>query len=359
LSRAAPPPEIVEAARRRSAAREAHDWAPADQLRAEIEAAGWRVIDSGTKFRLEAEHPPEVVTGGVVRYGRSEAVPSRFDEPHTGEATVVIVAEADAAEVIRAVAAVRRGSPAGISLVVVANGMASAAEAEVERAAAGLAGAAGAPQAAGEPRAATPEGEGSFAPGVAPESAGTYGFELVRTSARLGRATALNIGLRRSTGSIVILLDPAIEAEGDVITPLIRALDDPGVAVAGPLGLASGDLRRFDQVIAPGPDPLPVAAIEGGMMAFRRADAAVRGPLDEGFKVAQNLDAWWSLVLRDGGEGQPSRRALAIPELPLRRHEAIAATPARAAEQERLAKRSSYRVLDRFGRRMDLAVPVE
>jgi hypothetical protein len=336
LSKAAPPPEIVEAANRRSAAREARDWATADLLRAEIEAAGWRVVDSGTSFRLEAVHPPEVVDGEVVRYGRSEAVPSRFDEPDEGIATVVIVGEADAGEVVRAVTAVRRAVPIGVSLVVVANGMASAAEAEVER-------------------AAGPEVE----PGAAPEVGSAASFELVRTSARLGRATALNIGLRRSIGSVVIFLDPSVEAEGDVVTPLVRALDDPNVAVAGPLGFGSADLRRFDQVIAPGPAPLPAAAIDGGLMAFRRADVAARGPLDEQLRVARNLDIWWSLVLRDEGGDAAPRRALVVPDLPLRRHEEAAGTSARQAERERLAKRSFYRVLDRFGRRLDLAVPGE
>lgn len=328
MSKAVPPPEIVEAARRRSAAREAGDWTTADQLRDEIEAAGWRVVDSGTEFRLEAIHPPEVVDGDVVRYGRSEAVPSLLGDPDKGLATVVIVGETDAGEVVRALASARRVVPDGASFVVVANGMGSAAETEVERAAVG-----------------GPEGK--------------HAFELVRTSARLGRATALNIGLRRSTGTMVVFLDPAIEADGDFVTPLVRALDDPTVAVAGPLGLVTDDLRKFDQVLAPGPGPLPAAAIEGGLMAFRRADAAARGPLDEQFRVARNLDIWWSLVLRDEGEDQGPRRALVIPDLPLRRHEAATATPARQAEQERLAKRSYYRVLDRFGRRLDLAVPGE
>ena len=45
-----------------------------------------------------------------------------------------------------------------------------------------------------------------------------------------------------------------------------------------------------------------MTAIEGYAMAFRRADAAERGPLDEHFRFYRNLDIWWSLVLRDEGE---------------------------------------------------------
>ena len=49
-----------------------------------------RVVDSGTSFKLEAIHPPEVVDGEIVRHGRSETVPSRFGEPDEGLATVVV-----------------------------------------------------------------------------------------------------------------------------------------------------------------------------------------------------------------------------------------------------------------------------
>jgi GT2 family glycosyltransferase len=332
LTRVVPPPEIVEAARRRSAAREARDWATADRLRVEIEVAGWRVVDSGTNFRLEPRHPPEVVDGEVVRYGRSEAVPSRFDQPDEGSATVVIVVEDDPGDVSRAVAGIRGAA----SVVVVTNSMGATAESEIE---------------------------GILTPATTSTSDGgphvrrAPGVELIRTSARLGHAAALNIGIRRSIGPVVILVDPSYEAEGDFVTPLVRALDDPTVAVAGPLGFLSSDLRRFDEVLAPGPGPVSAVAIDGALMAFRRADAAARGPLDEQFRVARNLDIWWSLVLRDEGEDRAPRRAVVVPDLPIRRHAERGGSSAGSAERERLAKRSFYRVLDRFGRRLDMAVP--
>ena len=55
-----------------------------------------------------------------------------------------------------------------------------------------------------------------------------------------------------------------------------------------------------------------VDAIEGYCIAFRRADVAARGPLDEHFRFYRNLDIWWSLVLRDEGEGTAPRRAVAV-----------------------------------------------
>ena len=89
-------------------------------------------------------------------------------------------------------------------------------------------------------------------------------------------------------------------------------------------------------------------------MAFRRDDAASRGPLDERFRFYRNLDIWWSLVLRDEGEGTAPRRAVVVP-LPATRHEHRGWTSLEPAERDRLSKRNFYRIIDRFGSRTDLA----
>jgi hypothetical protein len=113
----------------------------------------------------------------------------------------------------------------------------------------------------------------------------------------------------------------------------------------------SDDLRKFEE--AP---PGPVTAVEGYAMAFRRADAAARGPLDERFRVYRNLDIWWSLVLRDEGEESAPRGALAV-AIPATRHEHRGWTSLSEAERDRLSKRNFYRIIDRFGWRRDLALP--
>lgn len=304
------PQEILAAAHERSAARAARDWEAADRIRGEIEAAGWRVIDAGTDFRLEPAHAPDLEEVGRVRYGRSTAVPSRLDEAPVGLATVVLVVMDDAAGVARALQGLRAGAPNGTSIVVVDE---------------------------------APEGG-------APDLGAPV--EVVSTSARLGQGAAWNIGIRRASAPIVIILDPSIEPAGDVVSPLVAALDDPAMAVAGAFGLATDDLRRFREV-----ESGPAAAIEGYLMAFRRADAAARGPIDERFQFYRNLDIWWSLVLRDEGADVAPRRAAVVPGLPLIRHEHRAWERTPPPERERLSKRNFYRVLDRFGARQDLAVP--
>ena len=91
-------------------------------------------------------------------------------------------------------------------------------------------------------------------------------------------------------------------------------------------------------------------------MAFRRADAAARGPLDERFRFYRNLDIWWSLVLRDEGEGSPPRRAVS-PRACRPPGTSTAATRACLDdERDRQSKRNFYRIIDRFGWRPDLLV---
>jgi GT2 family glycosyltransferase len=175
--------------------------------------------------------------------------------------------------------------------------------------------------------------------------------EVVWTSERLGHAAALNAGIRRAAAGVVVLLDPCVEPTGDAVTPLVRALDDETVAVAGPWGVRSTDLRRFEEA-----GPGDVDAIEAYALAFRRSDFVERGPLDERFRFYRNLDLWWSLVLRDEGEGIPPRRALALDDVPVVRHEHRGWNESDPAERDRLSKRNFYRILDRFGRRRDLLV---
>ncbi len=134
------------------------------------------------------------------------------------------------------------------------------------------------------------------------------------------------------------------------MTPLVHALADPTVAVAGGWGIVSADLRKFED--APAGD---VDAIEGYVMAFRRADAAARGPLDERFRFYRNLDIWWSLVLRDEGEGSPPRRAVSL-DVPATRHDHRGFLSLLDDERDRQSKRNFYRIIDRFGWRTDLLV---
>ena len=316
------PEAVLTAAHERARARAARDWDLADRLRGEIEAAGWTIVDRGTDFALSPAAPPDVDEGARVRYGASRNVPARFDEPATGLATVVLIATDWPADLERALAGLRAHAPAGTSVVVVADGPSD-------------------DQASALESIEATSGEGTAPP-----------FEVVWTSERLGQGAAVNIGLRRVGAPVAILLDTSLEPTGDFVTPLVRALDDEEVAVVGGWGITSTDLRTFED--APAGD---VDAIEGYVQAFRRSDAAALGPLDERFRFYRNLDIWWSLVLRDGGEdADDPRRAVSLEGLPLERHEHRGWTSLPDEERDRQSKRNFYRIIDRFGSRRDLLV---
>jgi len=311
------PPEIRDLADIRASARRARDWATADRVKDELAAMGWRVVDAGTLYSLERAAAPDVEEDGVVRYGAAVTVPSRLEEPATGTATVVILATAATGDVTGAVRAVRAGSP-GIPVVVVAAGV-------------------------------TPETAAALS---------TLGdeAEVVWLATRQGHATALNAGIRRVATPVVLLLDAAVGVTGDLAGALVAALDDPTVAVAGPYGLLSANLRRFEPA---GHDAVDVVAIDGAAMAFRRADFIARGPLDEHFETAASLDTWWSLVVRDFGEDDPEdampRRAVQAGRATVGRR-GEPAVPPPGSNAARQAKRGFYRVLKRFATRRDLLV---
>src|SRR3989337_699146 len=115
------PDEIVALARARGEARAARDFATADRLRGEIEAAGWKVVDRGIDFDLASARPPDVADGARVRYGASAAVPSRLSESPSAPATVVLLATDWPADLAPALNGVRGPAPAGTQVVVVAD----------------------------------------------------------------------------------------------------------------------------------------------------------------------------------------------------------------------------------------------
>jgi hypothetical protein len=309
------PEAILDAAHARSRARAARDWPEADRLKREIETAGWRIVDRGTDFALAPAAPPDIVEDGRVRYGSSASVPSRLEEAAVGLASIVIVATDRAADVERALSALREHSPDGTQLVVVGDGPSAEQAAALEAL-----------------DAADPG-----APGI--------GTEVVWSSERLGHAAALNAGIRRAAASVIVLLDPSAEPTGDLVQPLVDALADDTVAVTGPWGLASRDVAAVDlRDLEPALGEVDV--IDAACLAFRRDDFAERGPLDEYFRDPAWLDAWWSLVLREPRGTQPARRAVALPELPVVRHPAAHDADGRAAT--RLARRNFYRLLERL-----------
>ncbi|HET7339562.1 MAG TPA: glycosyltransferase [Candidatus Dormibacteraeota bacterium] len=163
----------------------------------------------------------------------------------------------------------------------------------------------------------------------------------------LGFASAVNAGIEAAAGDVIVLFDPGVELKGDAITPLVDALSDPTVVVAGTFGLrAKGTLKEFEESAGP-----EVDAIEGYCMAFRREDAMAIEGFDPKFRFYRMADVEFSFRLRDRGG-----RAIVIPDLPVERHEHRLWESTEAGERERLSKRNTYRFLDRWRDRNDLRV---
>ena len=309
------PDEVLTATHDRAAARAAHDWLESDRLRAEIETAGWRIVDRGTDFALRPAVPPDVANGDSIRYGSSGSVPSVLEEAPVGLATVVLLADGDAPDIGRAIGALRANAPAGTSIVVVTS------------------------QDAGDDDVRLSEADqGGRAP-----------LEIVRTTEWLGYGAALNAGARRAVSPVIIALEMRVEPQGDIVTPLANALGDPGVAIVGPWALGSLDLRRFEEVASG-----DAVAIDSACLAFRRDDHVRRGPIDERFHSAEMTAIWWSLVLRDAGEGSPARMALGLAGIPAVHRPRMVAPDDEDRGRDRDRRRDVYRVLDGFRTRPDL-----
>jgi cysteinyl-tRNA synthetase len=280
----------------RGAAREARDFARADELRDRIRELGWEVMDGpeGTSLR------PTLARGEADHA-------SWLDEPATLDVSAVVIAEDHADDLARFVTGVASYPYAGPwELVVVAN----APSFDVAR----VLGDSGVP------------------------------FELIAVDARLGWAEAANLGLSRTRGRIAVLFDTSVEPQGEVLGPLRAAFEDPGVGVAGPWGVTSPDLRHFEEA-----SPGEVDAVEGYCLAIRRELLRDVGLFDHRFRWYRNADLDFSFGARAAGW-----RAVRTEPLPLERHEHRGWMAFHDAERDRLSKRNFYRFLKHWGDRRDL-----
>ena len=147
---------------------------------------------------------------------------------------------------------------------------------------------------------------------------------------------ALRAALRRVTSRIVVIVGGRRVPVGDIVTPLVAALEDETIAIAGSAGLVSADLWHLE----PGGFG-EVTVVTADCYAFRRQDALERGEVDDRLTSPAGVAAWLSLVLRDAGTSVPPRLALAI-ELPLPPLPPLPTVP--DGEQPPLARRDRYRL---------------
>ena len=163
-------------------------------------------------------------------------------------------------------------------------------------------------------------------------------IRVLRTDHRFGEAEGRNAALRGAHGRVVLLLDTGVEVSGDIFGPLLTALADPTVGVAGRWGVRSLDLRDFAAS-----DEIEVDAVEGYLFAFRRADLRWLGGLDEHFRFYRNLDIYTSFQFKHRG-----LRVVRIPDLPAVMHEHRGWQELSPEERDRRSQRNFRRFLDRW-----------
>ena len=291
------PDQVRALAAERSERRAAKDFAAADALRDRIAELGYRVLDGpqGVTFEPIADTAPD-------RRPPAE-IESLLDEPPTLDVSVHWVVEGWPEDVVRALAAFRANEAGRAVQYVVAD--------------------------------------------LTETDPARYGedVEVLALEQGTGWGAARNAGLRRSRGGVVLAVDGSVEPTGDVVGPLLRALEDPTIGVCGPFGISTNDLHEFHD--SPGPD---VDAIEGYLMAFRRDVLRDVGLFDERFRWYRTADIECSFRIKDAG-----MRAVVV-DAPVTRHEHRVYHSTPPDERDRLSKRNYYRFLERFRGRFDLLV---
>jgi GT2 family glycosyltransferase len=171
-------------------------------------------------------------------------------------------------------------------------------------------------------------------------------LHLLQASRILGEAEARNIGLKRSTGCYILILDASVELTGDLFAPLAKTLANTQIGITGLRGLRTHDLRHFEESQEV---EVEVEVIESTCMAFRRDLLKQVGLFDERYRYSHYMDIDFSFAVRDAGV-----QTAVTPHLPLVCHPQSHDTAISDEERARLTKRNFYRFLEKWGERDDL-----
>ncbi|HZD68064.1 MAG TPA: glycosyltransferase [Actinomycetes bacterium] len=294
------PRHVLDLVAERQSARELRDFARADALRDQVLAAGWLLRDTPAG--------PELVQAAAWQAVDPAGLAPRWEEPDRHLVSVVVHVIGWPGDVARAVTALDRHC-GGVDYEVLL----------------------------------LDDGAGD-ATAVALE-------ELARADARVralhldpavGFGSAMDLGMSQATGRVLVWLDPHVEASGDLLTPLVEALAEPGVGLAGGWGVVSRSMLDFEADDGP-----EVDAVEGYLLAVPRSLAAGLR-LDPKHRYYRNADLDYSFAVRDLGV-----RALRVP-VPARRHRHRAYHDTDPVVRERASRRNYDRFLARWKTRTDL-----
>jgi glycosyltransferase involved in cell wall biosynthesis len=284
----------------RQAARERRDFAAADAIRDQLREAGWLVRDTPDGPEL-TEAPPYQTLDPA-------ALAPRWDEPDLAEVSVVVHVAGWAEDVGRATRALAAHHPSlDYEVLLVADG-------------------------AGETTGRTLEDLARDDPHV----------RVLHLDPAIGFGASMNLAMGQALGRVLVWLDPHVEATGDLLGPLLAALDQPGTGLAGGWGVTTTTMLEFEADDGP-----EVDAIEGYLLAVPRALAA-GVKVDPKDRYYRNADLDYSFAVRALGY-----RATRV-EVPAARHRHRGFHDTDPGERDRASRKNYDRFLGRWKSRTDL-----
>jgi len=306
------PPEILALSHERDILRKRGQYDRADALKKEIEEAGYAIKDNPRGAHLVIL--PSVEAGGVV-YRTLRQLPSLLDQPDRCTFSVNILARNNFEQAQRCLQSVLEFADSSNTEVILVDNAS----------------------------------RDELVPWTAELQNSVKHLHVLRTSRTVGEAEARNIGLKRSRGKFILLLDSRVELTGDVFTPLARTLADDSVGVTGLRGLSSGDLRHFEES-----EQAEVEVMDRLFLVFRRKLLKRVGLFDEKYRYPYYMDIDFSFAMRATGA-----RIIVTPDLPVRCHPELQDASLSDAERMRLTRRNFYRFLNKWGDRDDLLLEKE
>ncbi len=305
------PGAISAAIDRRSELRSQVDYAPADEIRAEVITQGYLIEDTPEVARVRPKTPMELRLERWRSVSSSREVPSLLGRPEEFDFSFILNAYGHQSDVERCVRAMLRHSEGfNTEVIVVDNGCTDGTAEWLE-----------------EFQAQHPA------------------VRVVHCDHNLGDAAGKNIGLKQSLGSNILILDGSAEIVGSILEPIANQLADETVGIFGPYGLTTDDLQHFHEEVETG----DADAMQAYCMAFRREAVNTVGLMRECFRFYRNLDIDYCFQFKDKGY-----RVVADNTLPMVRHEHRQWTELEENQREELSRKNFGRFLKRWGNRPDL-----
>ena len=304
-------PDVVrELAEQRLAARAARDFARADQLRDEIAAAGWKVVDTADGFDLVGK-PPFDVYPNVASLPTSTLVAAPL--------VICVLLDGWVEDARTCVAALLDHAPADSAILLMDLGNVDDGGIQAER-------------------------------WMREHPGRVHVVHLEQTLDQVGWANAVSAAIDISDGDRFAIMDMSTVLEGDAFTPMLAELTATDAVATGWKGVnvdVVDGWRSFTSA-----DAGEVDAVLGYLMVFERSAVADVRP-DPKARFYRNADMEWSLALREAGG------CIRIPagDLPVRQDRHHGYHDSDPSYRDKQSKKTYDRLLQRFRGKEQILAP--